>query len=139
MGSTAEIFEFSTLELEIFASRKFFENAVRTDLVAHGELTITMRFISPAFMPDPNIVTVMEKFTTVASRNRAEELTAKTRLSVNEIGPGRMFRRATGGFLLPASELGGFFGGFAGGFFSGFLLFFGKTAGFFGASLQVDG
>ncbi len=83
-GGLAEVVELGALELDIFASGNLFINTGGTNLVAHGELACMMFVIEPVFVPNPDILTVMEEFATMTGGHRTKNGAAKFGLGIDK-------------------------------------------------------
>jgi len=99
-GGFAEVFKFVALKFEIFAGRDFFVNAGRADLVANGDLAGMACGIGPTFVPNPDILAIVEKFTAMALWDGTKNHATEARFGINQLGTaGTTTKADTGGFL----------------------------------------
>jgi len=82
-GGLAEVIKFITFELEIFTGGNFFINTIQPNLVADSHLVRIMGLILPVFIPNPNILLVMEEFAAMSFGYRAKNGAAEARFGIN--------------------------------------------------------
>ena len=84
VGGAAEIFQLSAFELKILTGAEFFVNTGGADFVADGELLRMTGGVGPRFVPDPDVVFIVEEFAAVTGGNGAEKGAAVAGLGVDE-------------------------------------------------------
>lgn len=89
-GGFAEVFELVALQLQVFTGGDFLEHAGWTHFIAHGQLARVAGLVRPIFVPNPDILAVVEEFAVVTLWYRTKNPTTETRLGVDKVGTGRL-------------------------------------------------
>lgn len=89
MGGAAEVLQLGAGELDILAGGEFFVDAGGADFVADGELLGLTGLIGPGFVPDPDVVAVVEELAAMTERDGTEESAAVAGLGVDEVAVAR--------------------------------------------------
>ena len=97
VGGAAEIFQLGAFELEILTGAEFFVNTGGADFVADGELLRMTGGVGPRFVPDPDVVFIVEEFAAVTSGNGSEKSATIAGLGVDEFVAAGMNRESGGG------------------------------------------
>ena len=85
VGGAAEVFQLGAGELDILTGGEFFVDAGGADFVADGELLGLTGLIGPGFVPDPDVVAVVEELATMTERDGTEESAAVAGFEVDEV------------------------------------------------------
>lgn len=85
MSGAAEVLQFGASELDILTGGEFFVDAGGADFVADGELLGLTGLIGPGFVPDPDVVAVVEELAAMTERDGTEESAAVAGLGVDEV------------------------------------------------------
>lgn len=103
VGSATEVLELVAGEFEVAAGADFLVDARGANFVADGELVLMIGLVAPAFEPDPNILSVMEEFAAMTSRDGPKNCAAEAGFGVDEVvfghesGAAKRFRGVNGG------------------------------------------